>query len=967
MDTEQTTQIFVDGGLFLGRVEEQKQFRAALQEVAGGPAEAPAAGPAAETLPYIILLHGDGGIGKTTLSRRFWQIAHEEEPFAGAFQGLWLDWEELRRHTPALQVARESIEPELVLELLYKTAVNQWGKKQFRHYPQAVQDRAEAETAVTSAVSRERERDEMGAKLAGLTTSALAKLIRLSLPVGEPGETAAKTLLDAGVELGAGEAARVRAALTDRLQRHLKPEQFRLFSNPLEHLAQALGQDLGGLTQGWFKGKPLLLVLDTYEIVDRSDVWLRQVIRAAGPQVVWVISGRDNLADSRFFGGENFVGYRADFPRRLQTYNLGELALADLQAYFAHAVPERPLGDEAAAALTRVTRGIPLAIREAAAIWQAGTPLADIVGDEPAGRISHAEIVARMTERYLRYALESEADRQALYALALAAGDIDQLQAMLRPDDDAPFDLEARLAHLARAYASVHLQTARLHNAATQFIQAYLRQPVRRQSDPIRRLNEKRLAALTARLDRQGAGFLLEDRCADEDWQQTVLALADVHFWLDEGEAWRWLILHYVAGLAYSGALWRGLVETAVGWRDTLSRGGRKRLKLLQANEGAADVEEEAALLRELARLARAGWLAGEEEAERQAILTWQQAKLLYRQKAYEAALALIEPLAAQLPGDGDRLREQVAETMYQLAGHFLWPGEQTGATYSAAAERLMPQVVAWLPEKQDAWYRLGVTLKQAGRLKEAIPAYEKAISLDATDASPHNGLGNVYGELGRHNKAIAAYEKAIALDPKLAYAHNGLGNVYRALERHDEAIAAFEQAIALDPKLATAHYNLGAVYSELGRYEEAIAAYEQAIALDPKDATAHLMLGVVYSNTEQINEAIGAYEQAISLDPKNGTAHASLAAAYRAVGRAADAQTHLEQARALMANESAYNRACLEALSGHADEALALLAEALAVAPGLRLWAKRDSDFATLRDDPRFQALVGSGPMVGR
>jgi hypothetical protein len=33
-------------------------------------------------------------------------------------------------------------------------------------------------------------------------------------------------------------------------------------------------------------GKPLIVTLDTYEIVDRVDVWMRLVIRHAGPRVL---------------------------------------------------------------------------------------------------------------------------------------------------------------------------------------------------------------------------------------------------------------------------------------------------------------------------------------------------------------------------------------------------------------------------------------------------------------------------------------------------------------------------------------------------------------------------------------------------------------------------------------------------------------------------------------------------------
>ena len=55
------------------------------------------------------------------------------------------------------------------------------------------------------------------------------------------------------------------------------------------------------------------------------------------------------------------------------------------------------------------------------------------------------------------------------------------------------------------------------------------------------------------------------------------------------------------------------------------------------------------------------------------------------------------------------------------------------------------------------------------------------------------------------------------------------------------------------------------------------------------------------------------------------------------------------------------YNLACAEALLGEEDAALEHLAEA-AKNPRFRDFAKTDSDFDSLRDDPRFEAAVGSG-----
>ena len=53
------------------------------------------------------------------------------------------------------------------------------------------------------------------------------------------------------------------------------------------------------------------------------------------------------------------------------------------------------------------------------------------------------------------------------------------------------------------------------------------------------------------------------------------------------------------------------------------------------------------------------------------------------------------------------------------------------------------------------------------------------------------------------------------------------------------------------------------------------------------------------------------------------------------------------------------YNVACMEALAGRCEEALEPLAEALAAWPAYKELATNDDDFAALRDDPRFQALV--------
>lgn len=56
------------------------------------------------------------------------------------------------------------------------------------------------------------------------------------------------------------------------------------------------------------------------------------------------------------------------------------------------------------------------------------------------------------------------------------------------------------------------------------------------------------------------------------------------------------------------------------------------------------------------------------------------------------------------------------------------------------------------------------------------------------------------------------------------------------------------------------------------------------------------------------------------------------------------------------------YDLACVEALSGDLEAALGHLEQAFEN-PRLREWAKQDTDLDSLRDDPRFSAVLGSPP----
>jgi tetratricopeptide (TPR) repeat protein len=82
-------------------------------------------------------------------------------------------------------------------------------------------------------------------------------------------------------------------------------------------------------------------------------------------------------------------------------------------------------------------------------------------------------------------------------------------------------------------------------------------------------------------------------------------------------------------------------------------------------------------------------------------------------------------------------------------------------------------------------------------------------------------------------------------------------------------------------------------------------------------------------------------------------------------VGDYVSAREHLEKLakQAPKADYVAYGMAALDCLTGHLEDSLRHLDEAVRLTPGLRFQARNDSDFQNLAEDPRFTELLYPDP----
>ena len=126
-----------------------------------------------------------------------------------------------------------------------------------------------------------------------------------------------------------------------------------------------------------------------------------------------------------------------------------------------------------------------------------------------------------------------------------------------------------------------------------------------------------------------------------------------------------------------------------------------------------------------------------------------------------------------------------------------------------------------------DAYLNRGVTLESLKRFDEAIQDFDRAISLNPTNAEAYSNLGITENHLKHYDNALAKYDEAISIDPKCAEAYSNRGITLGELKKYDEALINFDQAIALNPDIPEAYWNKSTLLLLQGKFEEGWKLYE--------------------------------------------------------------------------------------------------------------------------------------------
>jgi len=113
----------------------------------------------------------------------------------------------------------------------------------------------------------------------------------------------------------------------------------------------------------------------------------------------------------------------------------------------------------------------------------------------------------------------------------------------------------------------------------------------------------------------------------------------------------------------------------------------------------------------------------------------------------------------------------------------------------------------------------------------------KKAITQNPDDAALHNHLGIALKNQGRYKEALAAYEKAVKLKPGYYEAVNNQAVAYEMLGDKKKAALLYKKALSLKPSYAEAHLNYALLLEAEGNNPEAERHYQTFLSLSSDEA----------------------------------------------------------------------------------------------------------------------------------
>jgi len=279
-------------------------------------------------------------------------------------------------------------------------------------------------------------------------------------------------------------------------------------------------------------------------------------------------------------------------------------------------------------------------------------------------------------------------------------------------------------------------------------------------------------------------------------------------------------------------------------------------------------------------------------------------------------------------------------------------------AAFQRAIARDLKYARAWvgLCQAQDAIseYAASPAERDAGK-RAVLASFEKAIALAPDFAGGYAARANYRYRIERNWKgAEQDFRQAMALEPGGSANLTTYARELYLLGRLTDALALVRKAIDSDPLSTQARLTEGVVLSRLDRQPEARAALQRAIDISPDAQWPRYMMGNLDLRDGKLDSALAHFQRSGAAFSQAGTAMVEYTRGHDRESRQA-----LDELKAKYVAGFTYQIAQVYAWRGETNSTFEWLDRAYAEHDVGMTRLRGDPFFSSLKDDPRFAALI--------
>lgn len=204
-------------------------------------------------------------------------------------------------------------------------------------------------------------------------------------------------------------------------------------------------------------------------------------------------------------------------------------------------------------------------------------------------------------------------------------------------------------------------------------------------------------------------------------------------------------------------------------------------------------------------------------------------------------------------------------------------------------ADAVFKKLISSQPANGDYYFYEGENFFNWGKTDSAKAAYQKGITINATDALNYVGLGKVQWYNDDSKDALDNFYKAKVLSKsKDAVVLDKIAEAYINAPHKDITTAQelLKQANELDSKNVDIYIDIGDAYLAQNDGSNAVTYYEKATSMDPKSALGTLRLGQLYSRARNYDLSYQYFQKATKIDSTFAPAYREKAEMLYSAGR---------------------------------------------------------------------------------